>query len=352
MLLASLDRIVSGRISTAALTAGTRAYARGAIGAARRYLGIAARAAPHEIRVIAPAAQAALDAQDAPMALRLMDHAARLVPNDFVLRARAIYLRYAMGDVAEARRRGEEALAASGEADPGEEMMALVAGMRMPGPNYQEVLAGIHAALRPRIYLEIGVSNGLSLAHARQSQRAIGIDPAPELRVALPPCAEVFRETSDDFFGRRDVRALCDGHAIDLAFIDGMHRFEFALRDFLNVERYCAPGSTILMHDCYPLDRKSAAREQRTAFWSGDIWRAVLALKKYRPALRISTIACAPTGLCVVRGLDPASRVLAERYDEIVGEVGALDYDVLAQDQAGMLNLVPNDADTLRRLLD
>jgi predicted O-linked N-acetylglucosamine transferase (SPINDLY family) len=351
VLLASLDRIVAGRISAAALDAGSRAYARGATGAARRYLGIAARAAPSEPRVVMPAAQAALDAKDAPMALRLMDHAARLVPHDFALRARAIYLRYSMGDVAEARRRGEQALADSGEADPGEELMALVAGMRMPGPNYQEVLADIHALVRPRIYLEIGVSNGLSLAHAGQAQRAIGIDPAPELRVALPPCAQVFRETSDEFFGRRDVRALCDGHAIDLAFIDGMHQFEFALRDFINVERHCAPGATILMHDCYPLDRRSAQREQRTEFWSGDIWRALLALKKYRPDLRIATIACTPTGLCVVRGLDPASRVLAERYDEIVGELGALDYGVLAQDQAGMLNLVPNDADTLRRLL-
>ena len=27
---------------------------------------------------------------------------------------------------------------------------------------------------------------------------------------------------------------------LDLVFIDGMHLFEYALRDFMNVERYCA----------------------------------------------------------------------------------------------------------------
>ena len=102
------------------------------------------------------------------------------------------------------------------------------------------------------------------------------------------------------------------GKAVDLAFIDGMHLFEYALRDFSNLERLCTPHSTILVHDCYPLDRQTADRERTTLFWSGDIWRLILLLKKYRPDLEINVIAAPPTGLGVIRNLDPASRVIAD----------------------------------------
>jgi hypothetical protein len=131
-----------------------------------------------------------------------------------------------------------------------------------------------------------------------------------------------------------------------------MHHFEFALRDFMGIERLAHQGATIALHDCYPLDRRTAERERSTVFWSGDCWRTVLALKKYRPDLAIATVATAPTGLTVVRRLDPGSRVLHERMKEIVAEFMAVDYEVLEADKAGMLNLVPNDAARLGELLD
>jgi len=62
-------------------------------------------------------------------------------------------------------------------------------------------------------------------------------------------------------------------------------------------------------------------------------------------------IATAPTGLCVVRRLDPDSRVLEERYDAIVQESLALDYSVLDADKAGMLALYPNDWERIKSLL-
>jgi len=130
-----------------------------------------------------------------------------------------------------------------------------------------------------------------------------------------------------------------------------MHHFEFALRDFIRMEKLCTPQSTILIHDCYPLDRRTAERERQTGFWSGDIWRLVLLLKKYRPELRVHTIATAPTGLGVVRGLDPSSRVLEQNLEAIVAEFMALDYAVLDGDKAGMLNLYPNDWQKIVALL-
>jgi hypothetical protein len=161
----------------------------------------------------------------------------------------------------------------------------------------------------------------------------------------------VFAETSDAFFAGRDLRAELGGLPVDLAFIDGMHRFEFALRDFANLERYCTLASTILIHDCYPLDRETAEREQRRYFWTGDVWRLIVLLKKHRPDLAIHTIGTAPTGLALVRKLDPASRVLLERHDQLCQEYLALDYSHIEHDMAGKLNLFPNDWERIRPLL-
>ena len=228
---------------------------------------------------------------------------------------------------------------------------ALMAQISLPGQNYAELLPLLHDHLRPRTYVEIGVDSGLSIAHARPETRAIGIDPLPKVAQPLGALTVIHAMTSDDFFATHDVRTELDDLPIDLAFLDGMHHFEFALRDFINVEKLCTPQSTILIHDCYPLDRATAERERRTHFWSGDIWRTLLALRKYRPDLVVHTIAAPPTGLGIVRGLDPGSRVLQENLDEIVSEYLALDYSVLDTDKAGMLALYPNDWEKIKAIL-
>lgn len=222
----------------------------------------------------------------------------------------------------------------------------------LPGPFYTEVLAGLHARLKPRTYLETGVADGQTIALAAPGTRAIGIDPQPRLAAPPGPNVTIVATTSDAFFARPDARALLGNLPIDLAFVDGMHHFEYVLRDFAGIERMAHPRSVVLLHDCYPLDRRTAERERSTAFWSGDCWRALLALKKYRPDLLIATIAAAPTGLVLIRRLDPASRVLETRMREIVAEFLAVDYGVLEADKAGMLNLIPNDAARIEELLD
>lgn len=114
---------------------------------------------------------------------------------------------------------------------------------------------------------------------------------------------------------------------------------------------HCTPRSVILVHDGYPLDALSASRTPSDVFWSGDVWRLIVLLKKYRPDLRIHTIATAPTGLAVITGLDPASTLLRDQHDRLVDEFMALDYACLDADKAGMLNLHPNDWNALRKLL-
>jgi hypothetical protein len=227
----------------------------------------------------------------------------------------------------------------------------LQAQIRFGGEHYLQVLARILDAVKPRTYVEIGVAQGDSLRLVKPPTLALGVDPEPQLASPLAGNHKVFAETSDAFFAGRDPRAELGGLPIDLAFIDGMHHFEFALRDFANLERYSTPGSIILIHDCYPLDRETADRERHRDFWSGDIWRLIVLLKKYRPDLAVHTIATAPTGLGLVRNLDPGSRLLLERYDQLYEEFLSLDYAYLDDDMAGKLNLFPNDWARIRTLL-
>ena len=227
----------------------------------------------------------------------------------------------------------------------------LKAQIILGGERYTQVMARIFEQLRPRTYVEVGVAQGGTLKLATPPTIAIGIDPEPLLASPPPPNHRIYAETSDVFFASHDLRAELGGLPVDLAFIDGMHHFEFALRDFMNLERTCTAQSTILIHDCYPLNRASADRDRRGRFWSGDIWRLIVLLGKYRPDLSVHTIGAPPTGLGVVRGLDPASRVLQENYGRLCREFLALDYSCLDQDKEKKLNLFPNDPAKIRTLL-
>jgi hypothetical protein len=228
----------------------------------------------------------------------------------------------------------------------------LMSHLALPGEDYFHVLARIHRHLRPRTYLEIGVSRGESLACVLPQTQVLGIDPAPRLARPPPANVRIYRETSDDFFAKYVPSAELGGQPVELAFIDGMHHFEYALRDFINVERSCVGSSVILMHDCYPLDERTARREQVTGFWSGDIWRLVLLLRTHRPDLVVHTIATPPTGLGIVVNPDPTSQLLAGRVDELIGEYLAKDFGVLATRKPEALGLIENRWPVIRELLD
>ena len=228
----------------------------------------------------------------------------------------------------------------------------MLAELEFPGEDYFRVLARIHEYLKPATYLEIGIDQGRSFEIVRPETLTLGVDPNPGLRKPVGPRQRVFAQTSDDFFEKCDVVSELGGKTLDLAFIDGMHQFEFALRDFINIERYCSPDSIILIHDVYPIDAMSAARERVSEFWSGDIWRLILLLKKYRPDLTVNTIGVRPTGLGIVQNLDPGSHVLRERQHEIIDEFLALDISVLDGRKKEMLNYFPNDWTSIARLID
>ena len=147
------------------------------------------------------------------------------------------------------------------------------------------------------------------------------------------------------------MHAELGGLPVDLAFIDGMHHFEYALRDFAYLERCCARSSTILIHDCFPLDRETAERDRRPFFWSGDVWRLVVLLKKYRPDLTIHTIGTPPTGLGMVRNLDPDFTLPARPLRPAVRGYPALDYSYIEGDETAKLNAFSNEWEKIGSLL-
>jgi hypothetical protein len=227
-----------------------------------------------------------------------------------------------------------------------------LAGLELPGEDYLRVLARVHAHLRPATYLEIGVACGDSFRLPRAPTRAIGIDPAPRVPYRLAAHQKLFAQTSDEFFATRDVLAELGGQTVQMAFIDGMHHFEYALRDFANLEAVCDPRAVIFVHDCHPLDARSSAREQSTRFWSGDVWRLIVLLKRHRPDLKIHTLATPPTGLGMITGLSPGKRLRGEQLAALTAEGLGLDFAAIAPRKPEALNVFPNDWAKVRALLD
>ena len=203
---------------------------------------------------------------------------------------------------------------------------------RLLGVPYADFLTALHTHLTPRTYLEVGTETGSSLALAGCD--AIAVDPQFQLDVTATGNRRrtfFFQMPSDTFFASENVRELL-GRPVDMVFLDGMHRFEFLLRDLIGTEAACHPRSLILLHDCVPLNPRMALRqwlpggpsETETApFWTGDVWKLLPILKKYRPDLRLHVLDCPPTGLVAITRVDPASHVLADRYYDIIDEHAA-----------------------------
>jgi hypothetical protein len=191
---------------------------------------------------------------------------------------------------------------------------------------YVDFLAGVHARLRPPTYLEIGIRDGKSLALSRA--RSIGIDPAFVVRRELRCDVSLHRTTSDEYFAGPHACAHFGGVPPALSFIDGMHLFEFALRDFINVERRSAWHSVVVFDDVMPRYVDEAARERRTVNWTGDVYKVWLALAERRPDLVLLPVHTRPTGLLLVLNLDPANEVLSVALPETLAHYGLDDRPV------------------------
>ena len=207
-----------------------------------------------------------------------------------------------------------------------------------------EFLRQLHQVTAARNYLEIGVNDGRSLALSQVP--SIAIDPAFKVTTPLRADIQLARTTSDAYFAGKDplghlksaqnpVKNLRRGRplfahyrggtTLDLAFIDGMHLVEYALRDFVNVERFADWSSVIVFDDMLPRNVDEAARDRHTKMWTGDVYKVVPVLQKHRPDLTVIQVDTEPTGVAVVFGADATSTALSERYADITAEWGVPD---------------------------
>lgn len=179
-------------------------------------------------------------------------------------------------------------------------------------------LAALHNLLQPRGYVEIGVQTGASLRLAQCP--ALGIDPALRLAYPLPPTARLAQMTSDEFFALPEStqRGMGLPEHVDLAFIDGLHLHEQALRDFANVERLANERTVVVFDDVLPRSQAEAVRDPagpgsaakvstgEVAYgdWTGDVWKVHRILVE-RMELTLTLVDTQPTGVLLVSGLDP-----------------------------------------------
>lgn len=224
---------------------------------------------------------------------------------------------------------------------------AALARKVLVGPAYRDFVRLVTQLRKARSYLEVGVHNGSSLALVECA--SIGVDPKfvfDRNPVGSKPSLSLFQMTSDAFFERHDPRAIFGG-AVDVAFLDGLHLFEFLLRDFINTEKVCAPDSVILLDDCLPLNVEMAEREHRPAarqdrplsgWWTGDVWKLLWVLREYRPDLVLTPVDVRPTGSIAVTRLDPASTRLSDAYDEILDRYLARELDTATLDEHWQIN--------------
>ena len=197
----------------------------------------------------------------------------------------------------------------------------------LAGPAYRLFIQKVAELKKARNYLEIGVHNGSTLA--LMGCPAIGVDPKFVLDrnpIGSKPVLHLYQMTSDDFFRAHDPRRIF-GSEVDLAFLDGLHLFEYLLRDFINTEGACAPDSLIMLDDCLPRAVEMTERDHRPAlrrheayknWWTGDVWKVIEVLREFRPDLMLTPVDVIPTGSVVVSNLDPSSKVLQDNYNNIV----------------------------------
>ncbi|WP_372783463.1 class I SAM-dependent methyltransferase [Phenylobacterium sp.] len=204
------------------------------------------------------------------------------------------------------------------------------------GPAYREFVRDIVRLKHARSYLEVGVQSGSTLALI--DCPSIGVDPNfifDRNPAGKKSVLHLYQMGSDEFFRDHDPRAIFGG-PVDVAFLDGLHQFEYLLRDFINTEKVCGPASVILLDDCLPINLEMTERKHRpelrkdkaiAGWWTGDVWKVVEILREYRPDLRITPVDVVPTGSIVVSNLDPGSTRLSDAYFEIIDRFAAVELD-------------------------
>ncbi len=198
-----------------------------------------------------------------------------------------------------------------------------------PGIPYYRFLNALHDQTLFDWYMEVGCRAGQSFAPVRS--KTIAVDPFFRAEINIigkKPALHIFQQASDDFFESGFLKR--NGIKLSASFLDGMHLFEYLLRDFMNTEAASNPGGVIMMHDCVPFGFEMTTRDLTKlprGAWTGDVWKLIPILQTWRPDLKLTVLDCRPTAILCVSNLKPGSRVLKTEYDRIVREFVDVDIE-------------------------
>lgn len=125
----------------------------------------------------------------------------------------------------------------------------------------------INAIIKDRGYksfLEIGTKHGETFTQVN-TEAKVSVDPDPKT-------TPTYRMTSDEYFREHS-------ETFDLVFVDGLHECGQAYRDVMNALKVLNRGGVIVMHDCHPESREMQEPYRGQYFWTGDVWKAFVALR-------------------------------------------------------------------------
>ena len=166
-------------------------------------------------------------------------------------------------------------------------------------------LAAINGAQR---YLEIGVAEGYTFMDVKIAHKT-GIDPNflfDYTKYSDLPGHHFFKTTSDDFFENlEDIKRNVYGEndfTWDIIFIDGLHTYGQAMRDFTNSLKYAHKNTLWVFDDTVPSDPWAAIPDIRECYffrelagvackdWQGDVYKCVFVLHDFFPDFSYATI--------------------------------------------------------------
>lgn len=118
-------------------------------------------------------------------------------------------------------------------------------------------VASVAQIIQPKVYVEIGIYQAATLnAVAKHCELAIGVD-------INPSASKYIKGKNTEFVSgtTADLVKLCALRqiAIDFAFIDGDHRSEAVMSDFVAVDRFATKNALVLFHDTWPENSEDAS---------------------------------------------------------------------------------------------
>jgi Methyltransferase domain len=217
--------------------------------------------------------------------------------------------------------------------------------------NRLEIIQMLMKQKKRNNYLEIGVFNGHIFFRIRSTFK-LAVDPDFRFdqirktgKAILNPYNfynQYFQKTSDDFFSQ-DAPAVLADKKIDIALVDGMHEYQFALRDVENILNYMDDDGVIIMHDCNPQTKEAAstfAEWKANSFagiWNGDVWKSVVHLRSLRNDINVFVLDC-DHGLGIVTRKKPTQ--MLPYTQEAINDFTYEDFNANRQK---WLNLKPAD---------